>query len=245
MDASATTILMLTQSMFGDSSSAAALTPATTSGAMKDAVASATHNTILFENGGSDASAVDLIMPSAFPTSMTIKGDLGTNGGVIQCDATYWSAYRPEETTLTPSAYSHLTDAVYNMFTNAATVSIASQPFICTGFEVTISRTLERVLQKATGTAIPFGYTQTSPYEVTGSITAKRDDSILDLIATFKGDSSGIAVAIGGGNLNLSLPDAMCDVSSVDVGSTPLLVTIPFRGFAASVSASIIDITCT
>ena len=245
-EATATSILAITQGLFGDASSAAALTAALTPGNMSHSVSHDDVNTLLWENAGSDATKIDLSLAGAFPVSMTIKGDLGTNAGIIQVDVTWFSGYRPLESAFAaPSSITLDTANAYNMFINAATVTVDSQPYVCTGFEVTITRTLERVLFIDVTDFNPYGYAQTTPWEVTGSITAKRDDSIEDGLAMFKGNSVGVPISIGGGNLTLSMPDAMLDTGSVDSGAVPMLVTLPFRAFAASTTASIIDITCT
>ena len=89
----------------------------------------------------------------------------------------------------------------------------------------------------------PFGYVQTGPYEVTGSLTAKRDDSIHDLIAHIKGDSAGIALSLAeSSGFTISCPDVMIDNSKPEV-SDFLLQTIPFRAFAANEAGSVISIT--
>ena len=90
---------------------------------------------------------------------------------------------------------------------------------------------------------LQFGYVQNGPYEVTGTLVAKRDDSIHDLDAKIAGDSAGIALSLAeSSGYTLSLPDVMIDNSKPEVGDF-LLQNIPFRAFAANETAPIIEIT--
>jgi hypothetical protein len=228
--------------LFGDGDSACELKPTNNTGTMKDAVTNASAVTVLFEGAGSDSINTDIIMKSCFATSMTIKEDIGSNGGEMVVEVTLWSAYRPTEGLLAPTTYTSDTATPKNIF-DLATKTVDSQDLIIHSWEISISRSLERVGYQDTTDYDPFGYVQTSPYEVTGSITCKRDNEIGDILDHIEGDSTAIALSLAeSSGFTLSCPGIMIDNSKPEVGEY-LTQTIPFRAFGASETANIISIT--
>ncbi len=242
-----TAVLKSCLALFGDGASACELTSASNTGSMKDGVSNASQVTLLFANAGSDSSESpandDVVMAGCLATQMVIREDVGTNGVEMVVETTFISAYQPVETVLTPSSTPTLDEAAPKNIFNLNSSTLDSEPLVLNNFEITISRPLARVHHQNTTDYKPFGYVQTGPYEVTGSITAKRDDSIHDLIAHIKGDSAGIALSIAeSSGLTISLPDVMIDNSKPEV-SDFLLQTIPFRAFGADEAGNIISIT--
>jgi len=237
-----TAVLKSCLPLFSEGASAAALTPASSTGTMKHGTGSTDAVTLLFKNGGSDASNISSVMIGCFCTSMTLREDIGTNGGEMVVESTFVTGYRPVENTLAASSETLDTAAPKNIF-SLATQTIDSQPLVLNSWEITISRPLARVGFIDTTDYNPYGYVQTGPYEVTGTLLAKRDDSIEDLATKLKGDSSGIAIAIEeSSGFAISIPDAMIDNSQPENGDF-MLQSIPFRAFAASETATIISIT--
>ena len=129
-----------------------------------------------------------------------------------------------------------------NIF-SLSTQNVNSQPVVCNSWEITIARPLARVGYINTTDYNPYGYCQTGPYEVTGSLMVKRDDTIEDLATNLKGDSAGIAIDIAeSSGFTISIPDAMIDNSQPENGDY-MMQNIPFRAFAANETATIISIT--
>ncbi len=237
-----TAVLKSCLSLFSEGSSAAALTPASSTGTMKHGTGTTDAVTLLFKNGGSDATNISSVMVGCFCTSMTLREDIGTNGGEMVVESTFMTGYRPVENTLAASSETLDTASPKNIF-SLATQTVDSQPLVLNSWEITISRPLARVGYIDTTDYNPYGYVQTGPYEVTGTLLAKRDDSIEDLATKLKGDSAGIAIAIAeSSGLTISIPDAMIDNSQPENGDF-MLQSIPFRAFAASETATIISIT--
>jgi hypothetical protein len=242
-----TAVLKSCLALFGDGASACELTSASNTGSMKDNVSNANQVTLLFANAGSDSSEStpndDVVMAGCMATQMVLREDVGSNGGEMVVETTFISAYQPVETALTPSSTTLDQAAPKNIF-DLTTSTLDNEALVLNNFEITIARPLARVHHQGSGAAYkPFGYVQTGPYEVTGSLTAKRDDSIHDLIAHIKGDSGGITLSLAeSSDLTISLPDVMIDNSKPEV-SDFLLQTIPFRAFGASETANIISIT--
>lgn len=237
-----TAVLKSCLPLFSEGSSAAALTPASSTGVMKHGTGSTDAVTLLFKNGGSDATNISSVMLGCFCTSMTLRQDIGTSGGEMVVESTFVTGYRPVENTLAASSETLDTDSPKNIF-SLATQTIDSQPLVLNSWEITISRPLARVGYIDTTDYNPYGYVQTGPYEVTGTLLAKRDDSIEDLATKLKGDSSGIAISLAeSSGFTISIPDAMIDNSQPENGDF-MLQSIPFRAFAASETATIISIT--
>ena len=238
---------------FGDGASACELTPAIGIGngvagdmQMKHVATSKNHATIIFRNGGTDATAEDLTVRGAVIQSMTIKQDIGANAGQMTCDSTFWTAYAPTEeaNAVATNITVDTSNAVKSIFdlTDAA-ITLNSQEIVPTSWEITISRSLERVGSQDYSSYLPFAYAQTGAWEVTGSVNVKADDNTYDNVAGMKGNSTGVALTIAGTNLTISCPTIMIDNATLDNGGSFLTHTIPFRAFAASTTANIISIT--
>ncbi len=238
---------------FGDGASACELTPAIGIGngvagdmQMKHGATSKNHATIIFRNGGTDATAEDLTVRGAVIQSMTIKQDIGANAGQMTCDSTFWTAYAPTEeaNAVATNITVDTSNAVKSIFdlTDAA-ITLNSQEIVPTSWEITISRSLERVGSQDYSSYLPFAYAQTGAWEVTGSVNVKADDNTYDNVAGMKGNSTGVALTIAGTNLTISCPTIMIDNATLDNGGSFLTHTIPFRAFAASTTANIISIT--
>ena len=238
---------------FGDGASACELTPAIGIGngvagdiQMKHGATSKNHATKIFRNGGTDATAEDLTVRGAVIQSMTIKQDIGANAGQMTCDSTFWTAYAPTEeaNAVATNITVDTSNAVKSIFdlTDAA-ITLNSQEIVPTSWEITISRSLERVGSQDYSSYLPFAYAQTGAWEVTGSVNVKADDNTYDNVAGMKGNSTGVALTIAGTNLTISCPTIMIDNATLDNGGSFLTHTIPFRAFAASTTANIISIT--
>jgi len=236
MRGTTTAVLQSCLSLFGTPSSAAILDPSDNTGDMTHGIANASQFTIVFANAGSDKSTNnDVVMKGCFATSMVLRQDVGTNGGEMVVETTFVTAYQPSEENLNPTSPTIDVGSPRNIF-DLGTSTIDSVALTLNNFEISITRPLARVhFQPGSASFDPNGYVQTGPYEVTGSITAKRDDSINDIADHIKGDSAGIALSLidsTSANLNISCPDIMIDNSKPEV-SDFLLQTIPFRAFAA------------
>ena len=171
-----TAVLKSCLALFSEGSSAAALTPASSTGTMKHGTGTTDAVTLLFKNGGSDATNISSVMVGCFCTSMTLREDVGTNGGEMVVESTFMTGYRPVENTLAASSETLDTASPKNIFSlDSSTISDGSnaQPLVLNSWEITISRPLARVGYINTADYNPYGYVQTGPYEVTGTLLAK------------------------------------------------------------------------
>jgi len=243
-----TAVLKSCLALFGSGTSEASLTPAANTnngsgGQMLHGAANTNAVTLLFENAGSDATSIDVSMKGCFATSMTMRQDVATNGGEMVVETNFVTAYLPTESAFAaPSSKTLDTGAPKNIF-GTTTSTLDSEVLMLNSWEITISRPLVRIGSQDYSSFLPFGYAQTGPYEVTGQLLAKRDDSVFDFASHAAGDSTGIALALASSGFAIAAPDVMIDNTKPDMGGDYLLQTIPFRAFAASETAQIIGIT--
>ena len=210
---------------------------------MKHGTAYANHSTIVFQNAGSDATNNDVTVKGCIVQSFTLKEAVGSDAGQLVCDVTFWTAYAPYEEANTISADSTDTAAPKSIFSKSAT-TLNSEALVLDSWEMTCSRSLERISSQDYSSYLPFGYTQTSPWEVTGTLSAKRDDSVYDALSVIQGSSAGVNISIDeSSGFALDIPDAMVDGSTVDLGGSHMFQTIPFRAFAASPTANVWTLT--
>lgn len=242
---------------FGDGASACELTPAIGIGngtagdmQMKHGATSANHTTAIFRNGGTDATADDLIVRGAMIQSMTLRESVDANAGQLTCDSTLWTPYPPTEAANTIAVdtvdAANAVKSIFSLNTNstASAIQLGGQELMPLSWEITISRSLERIGSQDYSSYLPYAVAQTSGWEVTGSVTVKADDNTYDLISNLQGDSAGINLSIDeSSGFAIDCPDVMVDATTLDNGGSFLTQTIPFRAFAASTTANIISIT--
>ena len=206
---------------------------------MTHGTATANHTTVVFQNAGSDASNNDVVVKGCIVQSFTLKESVDSDGGQMVCDATFWTAYPPSEAANSVSADTTDYAAPKSIFSKSTT-TFNSEALLLSSWEMTTSRSLERISSQDYSSYLPFGYAQTSPWEVTGTLVAKRDDSIYDALSVMQGSSAGVNISIDeSSGFTLDIPDAMSDASTVDTGGSYLFQTIPFRAFAASTTAAV------
>ena len=168
-----TSVLKSTLALFGAGSSAAALSPASNTNdnsatVMKHGGTNVNAVTLLFENAGSDATALDSSIPGCMATSMTVREDVGTNGGEMVVETTFVSGYRPLESAYAAPSSKVLDTATPKNIFSLSTSTLDSEALVLNSWEITISRPLARVGYIDTTDYNPYGYVQTGPYEVTG-----------------------------------------------------------------------------
>ena len=104
------------------------------------------------------------------------------------------------------------------------------EELVISSWELSCTRTIERIHYKdnTSGTFDPFGYAMVGGFEVTGSITAIRNDDVHDLLAKFY-DSNTVDINIAeSSNFAIALDKCLLNESSVDNGGAVLTQVIPF-----------------
>lgn len=185
-----------------------------------------------FENAGPDQSTNNVQVNGCIATGMSLSQDIGSESGELVCTINWATAYYPAYGADALGGTSvHDTDTARNIRNLAvASTYIDSEELVVQGWELSCSRTIERIHYQNTtsGDYKPFGYVMTGGFEVTGSITAVRNDDIHDLSAKFR-DSNTCNLQIGqASGFSVACPKVFINESTVDNGGAVLMQTIPF-----------------
>jgi len=201
------------------------------------------HTTVIFKNAGSDATNAHVQMRGCIVQSFALKEAVGSDAGQLICDVTFWTAYPPSEVNTSYTTDSSDTAAPKSIF-SLSTSTLNSGAILLDSWDMNCSRSLARNSSQDYSSYLPFGYTQTSPWEVTGTLSAKRDDEIYDQLAIIRGSSAGVNISIDeSSGFTLDIPDAMVDASTVNNGEGYLFQTIPYRAFAESPTDDVFTLT--
>ncbi len=185
-------------------------------------------------DAGSDATNHNVVMQGCVGTGFTLTEDIGSEGGELVCTINWASGFAP--------VYSadDISSAAYDTGTPKNIRSLASgstginggalEELVIQSWELSVNRTIERIHFKDTtdGSFAPFGYAMTGGFEVTGSITAIRNDDVYDLLAKFY-DSNTVDINIAeSSNFAIALDKCFLNEPSIDSGGAALMETIPF-----------------
>ena len=198
--------------------------------------------TLWFENAGHDGATVDQYFTSCLCTGFTLTGDIGTNGGVVMGTATFQTAYAPTQGALTFTGGTHtlLTaqTTMFNMHDLTAT-TLDSEDLLLYGFEVNIARPVNRIGFDSGNNFRPMGYS-VGGYEVTGSLTCKRDGEVDDAID----NTAGMALDIDTGVFQITGAKVFVDEAGISMDDDGWKQTIPLRFTydSGATSNSVIDI---
>ena len=200
--------------------------------AWKDSIGSTTQKTLVFEGAGSDTTKNDIKMISCIPVRLKIMEDVGSNNGMMVVEIDWVSAYKPIEEAVTitsPTRNSGAPKYIQNM--NAAACTVASNELVLWSWDLELTRTLQRVSYIDTTDYDPYGMVQVGEIEVTANLSAKNDDSVNDLAATFYSDTA-VALALThttAAELTISCPKVFIDKTSIEKGDGIQMVTLPLR----------------
>ena len=224
--------------LFGDDDGANSLIgsmPAATTYA--DGDASIVPVTIHFEDSDPDstaASGVDTHFKSCMCTSFSLAGDIGSDGGMVMGTATFVTGYAPVSSALTFSG-THTTVAQHVNFFNMHDLSKteinsgSAEDLVLYSFELNIERSVNRIgFDTASNGFKPLGYS-VGGYEVTGSLTVKRDAESKDAI-TFADTAEPVcAIDLDTTVFQIQAPKAIIDTASINFDDDGWKTVIPFR----------------
>ena len=197
--------------------------------------------TLWFENAGHDGETVDQYFTSCLCTGFTLTGDIGTNGGVVMGTATFQTAYAPTQGALTFTGGTHtlLTaqTTMFNMHDLTAT-TLDSEDLLLYGFEVNIARPVNRIGFDSGNNFRPMGYS-VGGYEVTGSLTCKRDGEVDDAID----NTAGMALDIDTGVFQITGAKVFVDEAGISFDDDGWKQTIPLRcTYSGATTSTIVSI---
>ena len=209
-----------------------------------DGVSNTVPVTLWFENSSHAGQGTDMFFTSCLCTGLTLSGDIGSNGGVVMCTATFQTAYAPTEGVLTFSGgggtHTVISDqtTMFNMH-DLTVETLNEQDLLLYGFELAIARPVNRIGFDSGSNFKPQGYSL-GGYEVTGSLTCKRDAESTDAIDT----STPVALALSAGDVyQIDAPKCVVDSSGISFDDDGWKQTIPFRcTYSGATSSTIVSI---
>tara|TARA_R110002012_G_scaffold123308_3_gene273729 strand:- start:1293 stop:2303 length:1011 start_codon:yes stop_codon:yes gene_type:complete len=194
-----------------------------------------THD-IRFVNGGTKAAAETIACAGCVGTGFTLSEDIGSEGGELVCTINWATGFMPVHSAddITSPAYDEGTPKNIRSLGLTTAELGASNDLVVQSWELSVQRTIERVHYSdvTSGNFHPFGYAMTAPFEITGSITAIRNETIHDLLANFRNSTSVALKLAEASGFSIDVPKAMLGESTVDNGGAVLTQTIPFTGVA-------------
>ena len=208
----------------------------------RDGVANVVPVTLWFENSAHAGAATDMYFTSCVCTGLTLSGDISSNGGVVMATATFQTAYAPTEGTLTFTGGTHtLLTAQTTMFNmhDLTVETLNEQDLLLYGFELAIARPVNRIGFDNSSNFKPMGYSL-GGYEVTGSLTCKRDAESTDAIDT----STPVALALSAGDVyQIDATKCVVDGSGISFDDDGWKQTIPFRcTYSGAITSTIVSI---
>ena len=216
--------------LFGDGSTPNALLgsmPTEVQSHVQHGTANITPVTIWFENAGHAGLGVDLYFTSCMCTSFTMAGDVGANAGVVTGTATFVTGYPATEGALTFTGGTHELVTVHTALFNMAditTETLDGEDLVLYSFDLNIARDVQRVGFDSGNSFHPSGYS-VGGYEVTGNLTAKRDDETASAID----NKTGMILDIDTGVFQITAPKVFVDDSGISFDADGWKQTIPFR----------------
>ena len=208
--------------------------------------------TIYFDKGSASAADTAISFKSCMCSSFTLSGDIGGNGGVIMGSATFVTGFAPDKANISFSGGTETTIAAQTSFFNMHDLSAttitpsggSAEDLVLFSFELNIARAVNRVgFDTAANGFKPMGYV-VGGYEVTGSMTVKRDAES-DAAITYADTAEPLcAISISDGTFQIEAPTAIIDQASINFDEDGFKSVIPFRcAFNASDNTtSVVDI---
>tara|TARA_Y100000817_G_scaffold304881_1_gene288362 strand:- start:16 stop:1014 length:999 start_codon:yes stop_codon:yes gene_type:complete len=207
--------------------------------AYKDGESVTTQKTFLFTGVGAGTTNNDLQLTSVVATGVTLSESLDSENGQLTCVVNCMTAYKPAYVNQglgTPTKLSGVAKnikdlSVYNMNNGSA------RDLHIMSWELSLSRSVERVASKDYTNYKPYGYAMVGQWEVTGSVTCKRDTSIENLLATLSSGTFALNLAEAS-NFTLSVPKCKVNEATMDNGGSVMMQTIPFTAYCENPDAS-------
>ena len=188
--------------------------------------------------GGNDTQVQRGCIGTGFTIGQSIDSDNGECVITMNCMTAYKNS--TAGTVPTTPAVTFFTNPPFNIKDND-TYNIndgSAEDLMIYSWELSATRPVERIGARTyTGSQSPFGYAMTGAWEVTGSLSVKRDAS-MDGIKTSLYDGSPVAVNVGeAGVFEVNVAKAFLNGSTIDNGGSILKQTIPFTASVTSPTA--------
>ena len=176
----------------------------------------------------------DRLMHSSILQELTLSMDPGTNGGLLTASGTFWSGYQPVIGAEGTSPNATSVDWTKGFF-DCTTSQLGGDDVVMNNFSLTISNPATRVGYETVNSIAgePSSYMRGGQISVTGSLTAKLDDNVAQIITEdfLIGNSANVSIGDGAA-IDFDIPTAKYTGhthTNVDGG---VFVDLPFMGTA-------------
>ena len=217
--------------LFGDGDGSNALLgnmPSSVQSHIKYGVANITPVTLWFENAAHTGLDADMYFTSCMCTSFNLTGDVGANGGVVMGTATFVTGFEPTQGALTFTGGTHtlLTaqTTMFNMHDMTTAQTLDGEDLVLYSFDLNIARAVNRIGFDQGNAFRPLGYS-VGGYEVTGTLTCKRDDESSAAID----NPAGMVLDLDTGVFQITAPKVFVDETSINFDDDGWKQVIPFR----------------
>ena len=212
----------------------------------RDGVANIVPVTLWFENSAHAGQNTDLYFTSCICTGLTLSGDISSNGGVVMATATFQTGYAPTEAALTIEATSATNTVISDQITmfnmhDLTVETLNEQDLLLYSFELAIARPVNRIGFDNGSNFKPQGYAL-GGYEVTGSLTCKRDAESLEAIDTDMASPKALALSAGD-VFQIDAPKCIIDSAGISLDDDGWKQSIPFRCvYSGATTSTIVEI---
>ncbi len=175
----------------------------------------------------------DRLMHSSILQELTLSMDPGTNGGRLTASGTFYSGYQPVIGAESTAPNATAVDYTKGFF-DCTTMSIGGDDVVLNNFSLTISNPAIRVGYSTVNSIShePSAYMRGGQISVTGSLSAKLDDNVVDTINDFTGGTS-VNISIGdGSSLDFDIPTAKYTGYTHTITDSGIFVDLPFMATA-------------
>ena len=203
-------------------------------------VASIVPVTLHFEDSDPDSTTasgggLDTHFISCMCTSFSLAGDIGSDGGMVMGTATFVTGYAPVLAALTFSGGTHTLNTSHVNFFNMHDLSKteinsgSAEDLVLYSFELNIERSVSRIGFDTAGNGFrPHGYV-VGGYEVTGSLTVKRDAELKDAITFADTADPVVSFDLDTTVFQITAAKAKLDTASINFDDDGWKTVIPFR----------------
>jgi len=181
----------------------------------------------------------DRLMHSAILQELTLSMSPGENGGLITASGTFWSGYQPVIGTEGTSANATAVDYTKGFF-DCTTSQLGGDDVVMNNFSLTISNPATRVGYETVNSIAgePAAYMRGGQIVVTGSVSAKLDDNVAQILTEdfLAGTSANISIG-NGSSIDFDIPTAKYTGHTHTNSEGSMFVDLPFMGTADGTGA--------
>ena len=176
----------------------------------------------------------DRLMHSAILQELTLSMSPGENGGLLTASGTFWSGYQPVIGAEGTSADATSVDWAKGFF-DCTTSQLGGDDVVMNNFSLTISNPATRVGYEPVNSIAgePAAYMRGGQISVTGSVSAKLDDNVAQIITEdfLVGTSANVSIG-DGSSIDFDIPTAKYTGHTHSYPEGSVFVDLPFMGTA-------------